>query len=95
MFRSIKSQIFKFSKKPEVSEGLEVEGIKTGWQNIIKSINKEAVGKTEALYVNKNKELVVRVVDHLWLQEMSYQRDYIVKELSRRNKSINSIRFII
>lgn len=77
-----------------MSTGLEAENVKKNWEDLIKKINRNAAGKTQALFVSKNKELVVRVQDHLWLQEMSFYRDHILKQLTQKNKTIESIRFI-
>lgn len=95
MFRLLKPYLLKFSKKSSVAEGLEVENIKKNWEDAILKINRGAAGKTHPLFVNKNKELVVRVEDHLWLQEMSFYRHHILKKLAKNSKAIESIRFIM
>jgi len=95
VFRRIKYQIQRFSQRPKLSEGLETEKIKSDWQKIVKKVNKNAIDKSQALYVNNDKELIVRVVDHLWLQEMYLYRAFIEKEVLDKNKIIKSVRFIV
>lgn len=93
MFVSIRSHIAKFARRPEVSQKLEEEKVKNDWQDIIESINKSARGKSQALYVSSRGELVVRVKDHLWLQEFSFYKEDIRKAVSKR-ASIKDIRLI-
>ncbi len=94
MFIRIRSYIAKFSKRPEISPNLESEIIKKEWQNTVGAVNKSARDKSQALYVNQRGELVVRVKDHLWLQELAFYKEEIRKKLAKTS-SIKSIRLII
>lgn len=94
MFIRIRSYIAKFVKRPEISPSLKSEEIKKEWQNIVSAINKSARDKSQALYINQAGELVVRVKDHLWLQELTFYKEEIRKELAKTS-SIKSIRMII
>ena len=94
MFIRIRSYIARFVKRPEISPNLRSEEIKKEWQNIVSAINKNARDKSQALYVNQAGELVVRVKDHLWLQELTFYKEEIRKELAKTS-SIKSIRMII
>jgi hypothetical protein len=94
MFIRIRSYVAKFVKRPEVKENLSREAIKKEWQNIVGAVNKSARDKSQALYVNQAGELVVRVKDHLWLQELTFYKEEIRKELAKTS-SIKSIRMII
>ena len=93
MFTRIKPVIFKFSKKPEITRGLDEERIKEEWQDIIGLINKSARDKSQALYINDKGELVIKVKNHLWLQEMSFYKEDIKKAVLK-NKTIKSIKLI-
>lgn len=93
MFIKIKPFILKFSKKPEITRGLEEEKIKEEWQDIIGVINKSARDKSQALYIDSKGELVIKVKNHLWLQEMSFYKEDIKKAV-RKNKTIKSIKLI-
>lgn len=96
VFHSLKPQFIKFSRRPALTAGLEAENVKKNWEDAVKDINSGVTQKTQPLFINKNKELIVKVADHLWLQEMSFYRDYILKKLTQRNKTIiKSIRFIV
>ena len=93
MFVGIKPHIVKFSRRPEVVVGLHEQKLINEWQDIVGSINKSARGKSKALYVNSKGELVVRVRDHLWLQELAFCKNEIEKEISK-NTQIKSVRLI-
>lgn len=94
MLISIRPTVNKFYKRPQIALKLEEQKIKTGWQDIMQSINPKGINKTEALYINENKELVVRVSNHLWLQEMVfYKKDFDKKLAGYIN--INSVRFVL
>ncbi len=94
MFFSIKSSLTKFANRPGVALRLNEQSIKKDWQKIIQTINLQAVGKSEALEV-KNKTLVVRVVNSLWLQEMFFYKNTLDKKISRYDKNIISVRFVL
>jgi len=95
MFFSIKYQILKFSQRKEVSSKTEEQKIKSDWQNIIGKINKSALDKSQALYLKKDGELVVGVASNIWLQEMSFYKEEIKKELNKKGDIVKSIRFTI
>jgi len=94
MFIGIKPTLFKFAKRPEVASKLNEQRIRKDWPGIVRSVNERAVGKSEALEV-KNKTLIVRVVNSLWLQEMFFYRNELDKKLYKYDKNISSIRFVI
>lgn len=93
MFIRIRSHIAKFAKRPEIRQNLQGEMLKTEWQNIVGSINKSAKDKSKALYVNERGELVVRVRDHAWLQELTFYKEEIKKKLAKTS-SVKSVRLI-
>lgn len=94
MFIRIRSYIARFVKRPEISVNLQCEIIKREWQNTVSAINKSARDKSQALYINQRGELVVRVVNHAWLQELTFYKEEIRKKLAKTS-SIKSIRLII
>jgi len=102
MLLNIKSQLARFLKRPELAIKLEEQKIITSWQDTITSINKSAQDKSQALYIKKDGELVVRVVDHLWLQEMTFYKEDIKQALNlklsaeqnKKEETIKSIRFV-
>jgi len=94
MFSGIKPILHRFSQRRELSVKLDEQRIKKDWQKIIQTTNRQAVGKSEALEV-KNKTLIVKVVNNLWLQEMFFYRHELDKKLARYNKDIVSIRFVL
>ena len=93
MFIDIRPSIFRFSRKPEIAAGLHEQTLIKDWQDIVGSIKKSARDKSEALYVNDMGELVVRVRDHLWLQEFAFFKNEIEVEISKNTK-IKSVRLI-
>ena len=93
MFVDIKPYILKFSKRPEVVAGLHEQRLISDWQNIVGSVNKSARDKSKALYVDSGGELVVRVRDHLWLQELAFCKNEIEKDVGK-NTQIKSVRLI-
>ena len=94
MFSGIKPILHRFSQRRELSVKLDEQRIKKDWQKIIQTTNRQAIGKSEVLEV-KNKTLIVKVVNNLWLQEMFFYRHELDKKLARYNKDIVSIRFVL
>lgn len=94
MFRSIKSNIRQFALRPGVRLKLQEQRVKSVWQEVVRSVNKEAVGKSEVSSLCNGKEIVVKTVNHIWLQEMFFYQEELKKKLKRYAKGINSIRFM-
>lgn len=94
-FFSIKQQLFKFFDRPNISLKLEEQKIKTSWQDIIESVNKSARDKSQALYINETGELVVSVINNMWLQELSFYKEEIKKQLREKNSVVKSIRLVV
>lgn len=94
MFIRIKKAVMQFSKRPEVLLKLQEQQVKLKWEQIIKTVNPRAAGKTEAIGINQNKELVIRVANHLWLQEMRFYKNNLDKKILQDYKDIISLKFI-
>ncbi|MFY9457945.1 MAG: DciA family protein [Candidatus Spechtbacterales bacterium] len=94
MLISIRSYIAKFSKRPDINQNLEEQILKSQWQDIVSSVNKSARDKSQALYINKSGDLVVKVRNHLWLQELTFYKEEIRKKLTKTS-SVKSIKLII
>jgi hypothetical protein len=94
MFFNIRRQLKNFSQKPELKIGLQGEDIKNNWDSVIKKINKNAQGKSKALYLKKDGTLVVKVTSHTWLQEMVFYQEEIKKEINKKDVNIKKVRFI-
>lgn len=84
MFFAIRRQLKKFSEKPELKLGLQSEDIKNNWDGVIKKINKNAQGKSKALYLKKDGTLVVKVANHTWLQEMVFYQEEIKQAINKK-----------
>ena len=95
MFVSINFFLNKFSKRPGISLKFQEQSVISSWESIVGGVHKSARGKSRALYVKPNGELVVRVVNHLWLQELTFFKKELEKRTSDKNKDITSIRFTI
>jgi len=95
VFFSIRRQLKKFSQKPDVKLGFQGEDIKLNWEEVIKKINKNAQGKSQALFIEKKGTLVVKVVSHIWLQEMVYYQEEIKSAVNKKDKNIKKVRFTI
>lgn len=93
MLTSIKSFILRFQNSPGVSIKLEEQRIKASWQDILGEVDKNARGKSEALYLKENGELVVGVVNNMWMQELSFRKEDIKKQLQKESNIVKSIRF--
>ena len=94
MFVSIKFFLNKFSKRPDISLKIQEQSVKASWESIVENVHKSARGKSRALYVKPNGELVVQVANHLWLQELTFFKKELEKRISDKNKDIKSIRLI-
>lgn len=94
MFLSIRPYIRKFFRRPEVSLRLEEESLRSRWGEIIEGVHTGAKGKSQVLYVSEQNELVVQVADHLWLQEIAFSKEEIMKRIKKEYQLIKSIRFI-
>lgn len=94
MFVALKFYLDKFSKRPALSLKLQEQSVKADWESIVGSVHKRARGKSRALYVKPNGELVVQVTNHLWLQELTFFKKELEKRTSAKSKGIISIRFI-
>lgn len=95
MFWGIKSELLKFLKRKEVVFGLEEQKVKENWESIMRSVNKNACEKSIPLYIKKDKELVVRVINNMWIQELSFLKEDIKKEINRKSPIVEKIKFII
>lgn len=95
MFVNIKPYIAKFLNRPNIIQKLQEQQVKNEWQDIIETFNKSARDKSEALYIKENGELVVKVVNHLWLQEMMFYKKEIEEELTKKYKTVKSLRLVI
>lgn len=95
MFFRIRRQLKIFSQKPELKIGLQGEDIKNNWDGAIKKINKNAQGKTKALFIKKDGTLVVRVANHAWLQEMVFYQEEIKQEINRKDVNIKKVQFTL
>ena len=107
MFIGVKYQILKFSQRKDVSLKLREQYIKINWQSIIEKIHKSARNKSQALYIqsnNKHNELIIGVSSTLWMQELSFYKEDIKKEINNifipaqdkgRDTIIHSVRLVI
>lgn len=94
MFFGIKKELANFLKRRGVALGLEEQNVKANWQSIIKGVNRSAVGKSNPLYITKDKVLVVRVENNMWMQELSFLKENIKKEINRKSPIVEDIKFI-
>lgn len=94
MFSSIRPYIRKFLRRPEIFLKIEEANLRSRWGEIIEDIHTNAKGKSQALYVTEQNELVVRVADPIWLQEIAFSREEIMKRIKKEYGPIKSIRFI-
>lgn len=94
MFFSIRRHLKNFSQNPEIKLGLQGEDIKLNWEGVIKKINKNAQGKSQALFIKRDGTLVVKVVSHIWLQEMVYYQEEIKEAVNKEDKTIKKVQFI-
>ncbi len=94
MLSGIRPYLAKFLLRPGVSLRIEEAGLCSRWDEIIENVHKSAKGKSKALYVTGQNELVVRVADHAWLQEIAFSREEIMKRIKKEYQSIKSIRFV-
>jgi hypothetical protein len=94
MLSSIRPYLSKFIHRPNIAVKVEEASICSRWGEIVEGINKNASAKSKALYVTEQNELVVRVADHLWLQEIAFSREEITKRVKKEYQSIKSIRFV-
>lgn len=94
MFHSIKFFITKFQGRSDVSLKLQEQKIKASWQDVVSSIEENARGKSKVVYLKEDGELVVGVVNNMWMQEFSFRKEDIKKELQKQTNSVKSIRFV-
>ena len=94
MFFGIKPEILRFLKRKEVLVGMEEQNIKTDWQNIVSKVNKKARDKSFPTHMTKDRELVVKVVNNMWMQELSFFKEDIKKEINKKSTIVKSIRFV-
>jgi hypothetical protein len=92
MFISIKPAIFQFSKRPDITVKINEQEVRKNWEKIIASINKQALNNTDVLYLNSANELVVKVKNHLWMQEMVFYKKELLNALN--GKGVKTIRFV-
>jgi len=95
MLQSIRPFLLKFSSRPEITLKLQEQQLIKGWQDIMGSINKSARGKSQALYLKDNGELVVRAANHLWLQELSFYAEEVRQRLAKKYKKVERVRFVV
>jgi hypothetical protein len=95
MFFSIRRKLNSFANNPILKLGFENEEVKRDWNSIIKKINKNAEGKSKALYLKKDGTLVVGVVSHTWLQEMVFYEEEVKRLINKKNKSIKKVKFTL
>ena len=94
MFFGIKSTLSRFSKRPEITAKLNEQRMKKEWQEIVRTVHAQAVGKSEVVGV-RNNTLIVRAANNLWLQEMFFYREVMKKNLSKDNGDIQEIKFVL
>lgn len=94
MFVKIKSIISRFVTRPEVATKFQEQKVKNEWQKIVASMNPKAMDKSEVIEISSRQELIVRVVNHLWLQEMAFYKEELKQRINQKNFKIHSIRFI-
>lgn len=94
MFFGIKPEILRFLKRKEVLFGMEEQNIKTDWQNIVSKVNKKARNKSFPTHMTKDGELVVKVVNSIWMQELSFLKEDIKKEINKKSTIVKSIRLV-
>jgi hypothetical protein len=94
MLSSIRPYLAKFLRRPGFSSKIQEADLCSRWDEIIENVHKSAKGKSRALYVTGQNELVVRVADPLWLQEIAFSREEIMKRVKTECQSIKSIRFV-
>lgn len=94
MLRGIRPYLAKFLRRPQISSKLQEASLCSRWGEIIEDIHKGARGKSKALYVTKQNELVVRVANHIWLQEIAFLREEIMERIKKEYEPIKSIRFV-
>ena len=94
MFFGIKPEILRFLKRKEVLFGMEEQNIKTDWQNIVSKVNKKARNKSFPNHMTKDGELVVKVANSIWMQELSFLKEDIKKEINKKSTIVKSIRLV-
>lgn len=94
MFTRLASALSRFVQRPEILSKIKEKEIQCKWSEIIRGINKDAEGKSQVVELTKNGELIVRVANHLWLQELSLRRADIHSATLRYYKDIKSIRLV-
>lgn len=94
MFQRIKPFIARFQSRPDVSLKLQEQRIKASWQNVMGSLDENARGKSKVVYLKEDGELVVGVVNNMWMQEFSFRKEDIKKELQKQTNSVKTIRFV-
>ena len=95
MFFSIRRKLRDFTNNPILRIGFQGEDIKHNWDEVIKKINKNAIGKSRALYLKKDGTLVVKVASHTWLQEMVFYEKEIREAINKKNESVKKIQLLI
>jgi predicted nucleic acid-binding Zn ribbon protein len=96
MFFSIRSQIFKFKKRGDVSSGLKGQEIINKWSEIVSKVNVAAKHHTSVVSFEENKELVINVDSVVWLQELSFYNKTLKDQINNKygEDTVKSIRFI-
>jgi len=94
MFFSIRRKLRDFTNNPILKLGFQGEEIKHNWDDVIKKINRNAEGKSQALYLKKDGTLVVKVASHTWLQEMVFYQEEIKQVINKKNGNIKKVQFI-
>lgn len=94
MLRGIRPYLAKFLRRPQISSKLREANVCSRWGEIIEGIHKGAKGKSQALYVTGQNELIVRVEDPLWLQEIAFSREEIMERIKKEYEPIKAIRFV-
>lgn len=94
MFISIRPLINRFVQRAPITVKFQEQRIQNDWQTIIGRIHKSARDKSQALYLKDDGELVVKVVNHLWLQELSFYREQLLREIKKEYRTITKLRLI-
>lgn len=95
MLQNIKFFIIKFQNRSDITLKTQEDKIIAGWQDVVGIVNENARGKSKVAYLKEDGELVVGVVNNMWIQELSFQKEGIKKELQKKTNVVKSIRFVV
>lgn len=95
MFRSIKAEVIKFSKKDAISHKICEQNIKDNWGDIAKKVfSKDVERKSAVIHLKNNGELTVGVLNNMWLYEFSFFKEDLKKEINSKLKHKSNTNFI-